>query len=77
MSGVFYIEVPKTNDHLGGSIIFSPNGYDYPVKKKSDDLIMKPKSGEIIFFPSHLFHKTLPTETESIRTCLPFNIFLD
>tara|TARA_B100000941_G_C28506682_1_gene557823 strand:- start:242 stop:1567 length:1326 start_codon:yes stop_codon:yes gene_type:complete len=77
VSGVFYIEVPKTHDHLGGSIIFSPNGYDYPVKKKSDDLIIKPKSGEIIFFPSHLFHKTLPTETASTRICLPFNIFLD
>ena len=77
VSGVFYIDVPDTQDHLGGSIIFSPNGYDYPVKKKSDDLIIKPKSGEIIFFPSHLFHKTLPTESESKRICLPFNIFLD
>lgn len=77
VSGVFYIDVPDTQDHLGGSIIFSPNGYDYPVKKKSDDLIIKPESGEIIFFPSHLFHKTLPTESESSRICLPFNIFLD
>ena len=54
MSGVFYIEVPETQDHLGGSIIFSPNGYDYPIKKESDDLIIKPKSGEIIFF-LHIF----------------------
>jgi len=77
VSGVFYIEVPETQDHLGGSIIFSPNGYDYPVKKESNDLIVKPKSGEIIFFPSHLFHKTLPTESDSRRICLPFNIFLD
>jgi len=77
VSGVFYIEVPEIQDHLGGSIIFSPNGYDYPVKKESNDLIIKPNSGEIIFFPSHLFHKTLPTESDSRRICLPFNIFLD
>ena len=75
LSGVFYLQVPKIKKDEG-SIFFSSLGYDYPSlnKKKIVEKRIKPKQGDLILFPSSLFHGTIPTTSENDRISLAFDI---
>ena len=43
-----------------GAINFSIHGYDYPIlNKKIPSLLIQPNDGEIVLFPSSLFHSTI------------------
>ncbi len=75
LSGVFYLQTPNTkNDE--GSIFFTTLGYDYPSlnNKKIIEKRIKPRQGDIILFPSSLFHGTIPINEESDRISLAFDI---
>ena len=75
LSGVFYLQVPNTkNDE--GSIFFTTLGYDYPTlnDKKIVEKHIKPIQGDIILFPSSLFHGTIPVNLDSDRISLAFDI---
>ncbi|HIC59455.1 MAG TPA: tetratricopeptide repeat protein [Rhodospirillales bacterium] len=75
LSGVFYLQVPKSDDKEEGSIEFSLWGYGYPILK--DNYPKKryyPQNGEIILFPSSLFHRTIPFHANENRICIPFDL---
>ncbi len=75
MSGVIYLNVPKTKTKLEGSIKFSLHGYDYPkLKKTSPSKIIKPLTGSIVLFPSSLYHSTIPFYSKEERISLAFDI---
>ena len=74
VSGVLYLNTPNNPDNNEGSISFTTSGYKLPNKNKPFEKIFKPNPGDIILFPSHLYHYTLPHSNLRERICLPFNI---
>ncbi|HIN75521.1 MAG TPA: hypothetical protein EYM96_04975 [Rhodospirillales bacterium] len=75
LSGVFYLHVPNSGDKEEGSIEFSLWGYGYPILK--DNYPKKryyPQNGEIILFPSSLFHRTIPFHANENRICISFDL---
>ena len=75
MSGVLYLKLPNQTQNLDEGIIeFGydgdnyPEGLNLPTKKVFIEL------GDLILFPSSLFHKTLPFHTNEERICIAFDI---
>ena len=75
ISGVIYLKTisnPKNNE---GAIKFSIHGYDYPiVNKKIPCTIFQPSDGDLIMFPSSLFHSTIPIKKNEERIVIAFDI---
>ena len=75
LSGVFYLQVPAEMKGNEGSIAFSLHGYDY--RKEREDIPYKehsPVAGELVLFPSSLFHWTIPFDSEEERQCIAFDV---
>lgn len=74
LSGVIYLEIPKLLDKNEGSIEFTLYGYDYPNHKNLPNLIYAPKVYDIALFPSSLFHRTIPFNSEDERQSIAFDL---
>ncbi len=75
VSGVIYLKVPEKMPGDEGAISFSLHGYDYrKLDENIPELIHQPKAGELVFFPSSLFHSTVPFETDEDRQCIAFDM---
>ena len=75
LSGVLYLQVPKFSDQEGGCIEFGLWGYDYPVLNKNyPRKRYYPKNGDIILFPSSLFHRTIPFHSNEERMSIAFDL---
>ena len=75
LSGVFYINVPKSKNKDGGSIKFTSKGFDYSMKKNETiEKIINPAKGDLVLFPSSLFHQTIPFNSDDERICLAFDM---
>lgn len=76
ISGAIYLSIPKkTKNQDEGAIELSTHGDDYPIiidnfPKK----IIKPNEGDVIFFPSSVFHRTIPFESDEERICIAFDL---
>lgn len=76
LSGSVYLALPK--DKAGpddGSIEFSTHGDNYP--QQHDHFPAKaiaPNVGDIVLFPSSLFHRTIPFNSNEDRICIAFDI---
>jgi predicted 2-oxoglutarate/Fe(II)-dependent dioxygenase YbiX len=65
----------KTKTQDEGAIELSTHGDDYPII--NDDFpkkVIKPKEGDVIFFPSSVFHRTIPFESDEERICIAFDL---
>ena len=75
LSGVFYLQVPKTIDPEEGTIELGLWGYDYPILKNNyPTKRYYPQKGNLILFPSSLFHRTLPMHSDEDRLCIAFDL---
>jgi tetratricopeptide (TPR) repeat protein len=75
LSGVFYLQVPEFRDQAEGAIEFGLWGYDYPILDKNyPRKRCHPKSGNIVLFPSSLFHRTIPFSSDEERMCVAFDL---
>jgi uncharacterized protein (TIGR02466 family) len=76
VSGSVYLALPQDRgDGTAGSIAFSTDGDNYP--RKHDDFpsgSIPPKVGDIVMFPSSLFHRTIPFNSQEERICVAFDI---
>jgi hypothetical protein len=76
ISGAIYLSIPKkTKNQDEGAIELSTHGDDYPII--IDDFpkkIIKPNEGDVIFFPSSVFHRTIPFESDEERICIAFDL---
>ena len=75
LSGSLYISMPEKKENLNqGNIEFGLDGYDYPQKNgKFKKTIINVLEGDIVMFPSSLFHNTIPFKGKE-RICIAFDI---
>jgi tetratricopeptide (TPR) repeat protein len=75
LSGSLYLKLDKPFGSSQGNIIFDLDGADYPTDSKfypSKEFNIE--KGDIVLFPSSIFHKTVPFESEENRITLAFDI---
>lgn len=75
MSGVLYLNLPsQTKEPDEGIIEFGYDGDGYPAGINLPTKKVFVEIGDLILFPSSLFHKTLPFHTLEERICIAFDI---
>ena len=76
VSGSLYLSLPKNKAHEHeGSIELSTHGDDYP--KQHDNFPVKtiaPDIGDVVMFPSSVFHRTIPFSSNEARICIAFDL---
>jgi hypothetical protein len=75
VSGVIYLKT--VDDPIGheGALEFGLHGYGYPIL--DDNLprqFFQPKKGDIVLFPSSLFHATVPVVKDTERCVIAFDL---
>ncbi len=73
LSGVIYLKVVPSRGKDEGAIEFGLNGSTYS-NINSPKLIHHPKAGDIVFFPSSLYHRTIPFSTDTDRIVIAFDL---
>jgi uncharacterized protein (TIGR02466 family) len=83
ISGAVYLAMPtpQTNSNEG-AFEYGTHGDNYPIKlnaaqEKHQDFPtahVMPKVGDIVLFPSSLFHRTIPFNTDEERICIAFDL---
>jgi uncharacterized protein (TIGR02466 family) len=75
VSGVFYLKtIPNPVDH-DGAIKFGLHGYNYPVTDKElPNILYQPSDGDLVLFPSSLFHETVPVRKDLERCVIAFDL---
>lgn len=75
LSGSLYLKLEKPLGSHQGNLIFDLNGADYPAGLNSyPSKELNIEEGDIVLFPSSVFHKTVPFESEENRVTLAFDI---
>lgn len=75
ISGCVYLKLPEKNNSHEGSFEYSTDGDDYP--RLHDDFpkqIVDQQVGDLVLFPSSLFHRTLPFHSDQERVCVAFDV---
>ena len=76
VSGSVYLSIPKEKkDPNEGAIELSLHGDNYP--KKHDNFPTKTipvEVGDVVFFPSSVFHRTIPFTSNEKRICIAFDL---
>ncbi len=73
LSGVIYLKVVPSLGKDEGAIEFSLNSPNYS-NIKSPKLIHHPNEGDVVLFPSSLFHRTIPFSTDTDRIVIAFDL---
>ena len=75
LSGSLYLERPKKHEKFDGDLAFSLHGSNYPRDGKTFDVkTINIEKGDMILFPSSLFHATIPFNSNTKRITLAFDI---
>jgi tetratricopeptide (TPR) repeat protein len=76
LSGVIYL---KTVDPAGadeGAIELGLHGHELPILDADyPRKIHRPKKGDVVFFPSSLFHRTVPFSADTERCVIAFDLY--
>jgi len=73
LSGVIYLKVIAHDNNNSGAIEFSLNGENF-FNKNSPSRIYKPVLGDLILFPSSLYHRTIPFSLDTDRIIISFDL---
>ena len=75
LSGVVYLKTVDSPDSDQGAIEFGLHGYDIPIIDENyPTTIHRPKRGDIVLFPSSLFHRTIPFKQDVDRCVIAFDL---
>ena len=76
VSGSVYLSIPKEKkDPNEGAIELSLHGDNYPKKHNNFPTKTYPvKVGDVVFFPSSVFHRTIPFSSNEERICIAFDV---
>ena len=75
LSGSLYLKLSKLEGASEGNIVFGLDGGDYPTDDRdfpSKELDIE--EGDIVLFPSSIFHKTVPFNATERRVTLAFDV---
>lgn len=76
LSGVIYLQTIDSPDGDEGAIELGLHGHNLPIH---DDgyarKIHRPKAGDILLFPSSLFHRTIPFSQDTERCVIAFDLY--
>ena len=74
LSGVFYLKMPSAKSDEG-SIEFGLHRDDFPIlDPEYPRALYKVKEGDLVLFPSSLFHRTIPFHSDEERLCIAFDL---
>ena len=75
LSGVIYLKTIDAEDTDEGAIEVGLHGYELPILEKNyPKKIHRPQIGDILLFPSSLFHKTIPFKKDTDRCVIAFDL---
>lgn len=75
ISGAVYLAMPDTEDAREGAFEYGTHGDQYPqLHDQFPTRFIKPAVGDIVLFPSSLFHRTIPFHAEAERICIAFDL---
>lgn len=75
ISGSLYLEIPNDKKNNQGNIVFELCGDDYPATNgKLPSREVNVRRGDLVMFPSSIFHRTLPTKSQTSRVSLAFDL---
>ncbi len=77
LSGVYYPQVPKVvedEDNKYGWIEFGQPGPEYHFSKETELRLIKPEPGMMVMFPSYMFHRTIPFQSDETRISIAFDV---
>jgi len=75
MSGSLYFSIPKKILPTDGDIAFSMTGGNYPTNGVDfEERVVETSKGEIVLFPSSIFHRTIPFESNEERMTIAFDV---
>ncbi len=75
ISGAVYLAMPKNRVGDEGSIELSTHGDNYPQKHTNfPTKTIAPNVGDVVFFPSSVFHRTIPYSSNEERICVAFDL---
>jgi len=64
-----------SNNPDDGGIVFELHGFDYPIINEDyPKFLHQPQRGEIVLFPSSLFHYTIPIREDGERLIVAFDL---
>jgi uncharacterized protein (TIGR02466 family) len=80
LSGAVYLAMPKPKDSSNeGAFEYGTHGDNYPILpplqlSSFPTAQVMPKVGDIVLFPSSLFHRTIPFNANAERICIAFDL---
>jgi uncharacterized protein (TIGR02466 family) len=76
ISGAVYLKMPQNKkDPYEGGFEYGIHGDNYPQKHSNFPTgIVMPQAGQIVLFPSSLFHRTIPFSADEERICVAFDL---
>ncbi len=75
ISGCVYLQLPDKNNTHAGSFEYSIDGDDYPrLHDNFPSQIVDQAVGDLVLFPSSLFHRTIPFDSAEERVCVAFDV---
>ena len=75
VSGVLYLKTVESPHQNEGAIKFGLQGYDYPANREDfPERIYQPRNGDLVLFPSSLFHETIPVIKNVERCVIAFDL---
>lgn len=78
LSGVIYLKLPEVLNPPEGSIEFTLRNEGYPdISGEHPVKVHDPRPGDLVFFPSSLFHRTIPFTGSDERLCIAFDAVAD
>ena len=78
LSGVYYVSLPETvqedDPNQEGWIEFNRPGYGIPDYEGLPIRSLKPEAGMVVFFPSYVWHRTIPFSGTGERISVAFDL---
>jgi tetratricopeptide (TPR) repeat protein len=75
ISGCVYLQLPDRQGGHEGCFEYSTDGDDYPrMHDEFPQQVAEIEVGDLVLFPSSLFHRTIPFHSEQDRVCVAFDI---
>jgi uncharacterized protein (TIGR02466 family) len=76
ISGAVYLAMPKNKQHPDeGCFEYGTHGDHYPQQHSNfPAALVSPNVGDIVLFPSSLFHRTVPFSSDEERICIAFDL---